>query len=189
MKLYSFKDDYSEGCHSSILAMLQKTNLEQQIGYGDDEYSIKAKEFIQQKIGDTDIDIYFTSGGTQANLIVISSILRPHESVISAATGHINVHEAGAIEATGHKVSTIVSSDGKIKVKDIDYIDIDPFGSPNPFLDSAIANKKYVYLAITSTDTSGLAGSYKNACLRKYWALPLHTPKTRVCVGSKRHFP
>ena len=119
MKLYNFKDDYSEGCHSSILDMLQKTNLEQQCGYGDDDYSLKAKEFIKQKVANSNLDIYFISGGTQANLIVISSALRPHESVISACTGHINVHEAGAIEATGHKVNTITSSDGKIRVEDV----------------------------------------------------------------------
>jgi len=122
MELYSFRDDYSEGCHSSILDMLQKTNLEQQSGYGDDDYSCKAKEFIKKKVVDEHVDVYFTSGGTQANLIVISSALRPHESVISACTGHINGHEAGAIEATGHKINTIVSCDGKIRINDIQKV-------------------------------------------------------------------
>lgn len=113
MKKYSFKNDYSEGAHPSILNRLIETNLEQQIGYGLDEYCNEARELIQEKI-DKKVDIHFVSGGTQANLIVISSLLRPFESVIAAESGHIAVHETGAIEATGHKVNTIATNDGKL---------------------------------------------------------------------------
>ncbi len=116
---YSFKNDYSEGCHPEILEALMHTNLEPQEGYGEDIYTQKAKALIKDKIGNLNCDIYFVSGGTQANLIVISSILRPYESVISADSGHINIHEAGAIEAVGHKINSIKSDDGKLYVEDI----------------------------------------------------------------------
>ncbi len=117
--MYSFKNDYSEGCHPRILDALAKTNLEQQDGYGEDTYSTQAKEIIKNKIQYPDAKIYFVSGGTQANLIVIASMLRPYESVISAESGHINVHEAGAIESTGHKIHSIPNPDGKVTVDGI----------------------------------------------------------------------
>jgi len=119
---YSFKDDYSEGGHPNILKALSKTNLEQQNGYGDDDYSKEAKLLIKTELKNDNVDIHFVTGGTQANLIVISSILRPHESVICVNTGHINTHEAGSIEATGHKINSIESVDGKIKIEDIQSI-------------------------------------------------------------------
>lgn len=113
MYKYSFFNDYSEGAHPSILKALAEHNLEQQIGYGYDKFSQSAKKKIRSNLG-TDSDIYFISGGTQANLICLSSMLRPFESVIAAVTGHIVVHEAGAIEATGHKINTVETSDGKL---------------------------------------------------------------------------
>lgn len=120
--MYSFKNDYSEGCHPRILEKLLATNLGQQDGYGEDAYSSEAKECIKKKIENPNAEIHFVSGGTQANFIVIASALRPHESVICANTGHINVHEAGAVEATGHKMHAVESNDGKLKVEDIQAI-------------------------------------------------------------------
>ena len=122
MKIFSFKNDYSEGCHPKILDALVKANFDQQEGYGDDEYSLQARSLIRQHIGNLDADIHFVSGGTQANLIVAAAILRPHESIISAETGHVHVHEAGAIEATGHKINLIRSSDGKIRPDQIQAV-------------------------------------------------------------------
>ncbi len=122
MKKYSFKNDYSEGCHPNILEALIKTNLDQQNGYGYDEYSEEAKELIKREINDSNADIHFVSGGTQANLLVISSILRPHESVVSAETGHIFTNETGAIEGTGHKIHGIVTEDGKLKPEHIQSV-------------------------------------------------------------------
>jgi len=122
MNRYNLKNDYSEGCHPNILQELAKTNLEQQNGYGDDDYSLQAKKLIKEKIKNQNVDIHFVTGGTQANLIVISSILKPHESVISADSGHINVHEAGSIEATGHKINTVLSSNGKITTEQIQAV-------------------------------------------------------------------
>lgn len=113
---YSFRDDYSEGCHPNILHALEETALIQQIGYGNDDYSTEAKAAIAKLMPGHDADIHFVSGGTQANLVVIAAALKPYQSVISARTGHINGHEAGAIEATGHRVEIIDTANGKITV-------------------------------------------------------------------------
>lgn len=119
---FSFKNDYSEGCHPQILQALADTNLHQQNGYGLDEYSLGAEKLIQDKIDNSDAKVHFVSGGTQANLIVISAFLRPHESVVSPATGHIFTNESGAIEATGHKVHAVETENGKITKEDIQKI-------------------------------------------------------------------
>ncbi|WHF50922.1 aminotransferase class I/II-fold pyridoxal phosphate-dependent enzyme [Chryseobacterium gotjawalense] len=116
---YSFKNDYAEGAHPSVLEALVRSNLTQQNGYGLDEFSVNAERIIQQKMKNPKAKVFLVSGGTQANLIVISAFLRPHESVVSAATGHIFTNESGAIEATGHKVHGIENTDGKIRPADI----------------------------------------------------------------------
>ena len=113
-----FECDYAEGAHDRILKKLVETNYAQTAGYGDDEYTDKAKKHIKKLCGD-DVDVHFMVGGTQTNLTVISSILRPHQGVISAETGHINIHETGAIESTGHKVITIATDDGKISASQV----------------------------------------------------------------------
>jgi len=120
--LYNLKNDYSEGAHPNILNKLLEINLVQQLGYGEDEYSNQAKELLKQKIGNTDAEIYFVSGGTLANLLVISSLLQLHEAVISAKTGHIYTHETGAIEATGHRIITVDTKDGKLKPSDLEKV-------------------------------------------------------------------
>ena len=119
MKKYSFKNDYSEGCHPSILTALSQSNLEQYNGYGEDAYSLQAVDLIKKKIKNPDAGVYFVSGGTQANLLVIGAVLRPYESVIAASTAHILIHEAGAIEATGHKIEAVPTLDGKLYPEDI----------------------------------------------------------------------
>lgn len=116
---YSFLNDYSEGAHPSILKKLSQTNLEQHIPYGQDVYSEKAKLLIKEAINSPQAEVFFVSGGTQANLTVIGASLKSHEAVISAKTGHIDFHEAGAIEATGHKIITIDKKDGKLTKEDI----------------------------------------------------------------------
>lgn len=120
VKMISFKNDYSEGAHPKILEKLIETNMIQSEGYGYDEFTQKAYEVINEKLGVKNKKIRFLVGGTQTNLTVISHILKPYESVISADEGHINTHETGAIEATGHKVEVIVSRDGKITGKQIE---------------------------------------------------------------------
>ena len=117
--MYSFKNDYSEGAHPRILETLLRTNLEQSEGYGKDTYCEQAEKLIKDKLNNQEVDVHFISGGTQTNLIAISSFLRPYEAVISANTGHIYVNEAGSIEATGHKVIPIDVDDGKLRKEDI----------------------------------------------------------------------
>lgn len=117
--IYRFTNDYSEGAHINILNALVESNLNQEIGYGNDSFCEEAKKLIKAKIKNENADIHFVSGGTQANLIIISSVLRPHEAIIAASTGHINVHETGAIEATGHKICTVETEDGKLSVEHI----------------------------------------------------------------------
>ncbi len=112
--MISFVNDYSEGAHSEVLELLLKSNLEQNNGYGLDMHSDRAKEYMKKHLNKEKVDIHFISGGTQTNLLVISSFLRPHQCVIAADTGHINVHETGAIEATGHKVLAMPCEHGKL---------------------------------------------------------------------------
>ncbi|MBK1896769.1 threonine aldolase family protein [Chryseobacterium paridis] len=116
---FSFKNDYSEGCHPNILQALLQSNLDQEAGYGEDRFCLQAKQLIKEKMNRKDSEIYFVSGGTQANLIVISSILKPYQAAISASTGHVLNNETGAIEATGHKVLSVETEDGKLRPSDI----------------------------------------------------------------------
>ena len=120
--MIGFNNDYSEGAHPSILEYMMKVNLEQNPGYGEDPHSSRAKKLIREQLGRSDVDIHFIPGGTQTNLLVISSFLRPHQCVIAADTGHVNVHETGAIEATGHKVVTVTGKDGKLSPADINAV-------------------------------------------------------------------
>jgi len=109
-----FNNDYSEGCHPKVLEALTRTNLEQTFGYSEDEYCAAAADKIRKIIGREDAAVHFLVGGTQSNLIVISAALRPHQAALCPVGGHINTHETGAIEATGHKVMTVPSDDGKL---------------------------------------------------------------------------
>ena len=109
-----FNCDYQEGAHPQIMQALLETNMEQTIGYGEDAYCKAAKEKIKEVCNCPHAEVHFLVGGTQANLTVISSILRPHQAVLCVKEGHINVHETGAIEACGHKVMALEGKDGKI---------------------------------------------------------------------------
>ena len=109
-----FQCDYAEGAHPAILEKLVETNFDQTVGYGLDPYCDSARAKIKAACNAPDADVHFLVGGTQANFTVISSVLRPHQGAVSANTGHINVHETGAIEATGHKVLPLYSENGKI---------------------------------------------------------------------------
>ena len=116
--MISFRNDYGEGAHESILEALAKNNRIAMIGYGEDEISAEAKALISKAIG-RDCEVHFLVGGTQTNSTVIASLLRPHEGVVSAETGHIAQHESGAVEASGHKVLTLPTSDGKLKADEV----------------------------------------------------------------------
>ena len=118
--MLSFINDYCEGACEPILRRLIETNFEKTPGYGEDEYTISAKTKIRAACGTPDADVYFLVGGTQTNRVVISSMLAPFEGVIAPETGHINVHEAGAIEDSGHKVLPLPQKNGKITSSQID---------------------------------------------------------------------
>ena len=115
-----FECDYAEGCHPSILAALAATNDEQTAGYGEDPHCDRARAMIRAACAAPEADVHFLVGGTQANTTVIAAALRPHQGVLCAATGHINCHETGAIESTGHKVLPLPSEDGKITAAQVE---------------------------------------------------------------------
>ena len=114
-----FHNDYSEGCHPKVLEKLIATNLEQTPGYGEDVYCAEAAHMIRKLCGSDDLAVHFLVGGTQANLTVIAAALRPHQAALGPVSAHINVHETGAVEATGHKGLGVPSMDGKITAQQV----------------------------------------------------------------------
>ncbi len=118
--MIQFQCDYNEGAHPLIIKRLTETNMEQTVGYGEDPHCEKARRLIKQACQSDNADVHFLVGGTQANTTVIAHILRPYQGVLAATSGHINVHETGAIESTGHKVLAIPTEDGKLTAKQID---------------------------------------------------------------------
>lgn len=119
MYKHRFFDDYSEGAHPRVLELLAASNLDQEPGYGGDTLSVRAVQLIREATGNPAAAVHFVSGGTQANLIALASLLRPHESVIAADTAHIHVHETGAVEATGHKINLVAGRDGKLSSEQV----------------------------------------------------------------------
>ncbi len=118
--MISFENDYSTGAHPRVLEALAATNLEPAPGYGTDRFCASAAERIRAACADDTADVFFLVGGTQTNAVVISSLLAGYEGVIAADTGHIAVHEAGAIEATGHKVIALPEHDGKLQAAEVE---------------------------------------------------------------------
>ena len=119
MNKLMFSSDYMEGAHPRIIEKLMEINFDKNFGYGTDVYCQSAKEKIRKACNCKDAEVYFLVGGTQANKVVISSFLQNYEGVISADSGHIAVHEAGAIENSGHKVLTIKNQNGKLLAEDV----------------------------------------------------------------------
>ena len=146
--MFNFKNDYNYLCHENILLALQKYSSEANEVYGLDSHTENAKELIKKHLTNKNVDIHFFVGGTLLNKTVISHTLRPYEAVISPATGHINVHETGAIEATGHKVISIPSHDGKINISDIKKC-------INSHVDEHMVLPKMVYIS-ESTETGSV---------------------------------
>lgn len=112
--MYYFQNDYSEGAHPRILEALAQTNQDQEEGYGLDRHTRNAVAMIRERVGDPYAGVHLIPGGTQTNLIAISAFLRPHEACVAARTSHVATHETGAIEATGHKLLTMETRDGKL---------------------------------------------------------------------------
>lgn len=117
--MIQFQCDYNEGAHPRILERMMQTNYEQTVGYGEDHYCDMARKLICKACGRPDADVHFLVGGTQANATVISSVLRPHQGVLCVRSGHINVHETGAIEHSGHKVLALDGTDGLLSAESV----------------------------------------------------------------------
>lgn len=139
-----FNCDYTEGAHPSILERLAETNMEQTIGYGMDEHCKHAAELIKTACKAEDAEVHFLVGGTQTNVTVIDAALKPYQGVICASSGHINVHETGAVEACGHKCITIPSEDGKIYVPEIRTLLEDHYANGG---DEHMVQPKMVYIS------------------------------------------
>lgn len=119
MEKLLFLSDYCEGAHPQIIDALASTNMVQTPGYGEDVYCARARELVREACGRPDADVHFLVGGTQTNVTFIASVLRPHQGVLCAHSGHINVHETGAVEHSGHKVLGLPHRDGKISAAQI----------------------------------------------------------------------
>lgn len=147
--MFLFRNDYSVGAHPAVLQALAATNLEGNIGYGGDPYCGKAADLIRQLCQAPQADVQFLIGGTQTNFTAIAAFLRPWEGVICASTGHINGHEAGAVEATGHKLFQVpVGADGKLSGKDMDPV-LEMTADPH------MAKPALVYIS-DATETGGV---------------------------------
>lgn len=120
--MISFKNDYSRGAHPRVLEKLLSANTQSFTGYGEDEVCAAAQRRMRALIQDEQAALHLVAGGTQANLLVIASILKPHQGVIAAQSAHIHVHETGAIEATGHKVLALPSPDGKLRPEQVENL-------------------------------------------------------------------
>lgn len=117
-----FNCDYHEGAHPAIMERIMATNMEQTVGYGEDPHCANARALIKKAVGDDNADVHFLVGGTQTNTTIIAAALRPYQGVVTAVSGHINCHETGAIESTGHKVIGLPSENGKLSAAQIhDY--------------------------------------------------------------------
>lgn len=130
-QMIHFECDYTQGAHPKIIEMLVETNMEQTTGYGEDEHCERARQMILEKCKNKDAYVQFLVGGTQANTTIIAAALRPWQGVISADTGHINVHETGAIEATGHKVIALANTNGKITAEQVEACCREHFSAGN----------------------------------------------------------
>ena len=140
--MYSFANDYSEGACPEVLEALVSTNYNQTPGYGLDVYCETASDLLKDIIGNNDIDVHFVTGGTPANVLAMC-LLKPYEAVISVDSGHINVHETGAIEASGHKIIPVKGKDGKITVEEIKEV-------VNAHIDEHMVKPKMVFISNAS---------------------------------------
>lgn len=173
-----FVNDYNDLCHEKILEKLNTINKKGNLGYGYDDYTKKAKELIKRDLEKQDVEIEFLAGGTIANIIAVTANLFPYEGIIAANSGHINAHEAGSIEATGKKIETIYSKDGKIYADELELF-LDKFSEEHT------VSPKIVY--ISQTTEMGTVYTYdeiKNiydVCLE--YGIYLYIDGARMAVG------
>ena len=186
--MISFRNDYSEGAHPKVLAALEKNNLVTTCGYGMDDFCAEARGIVRARFSCPQADVHFMVGGTIANTTVIAAALRPWEGVIAADTGHINVHETGAIEASGHKVCAIETPDGKLTpalVREVMRRHCDG-------QDEHMVLPRMVYISdateLGTIYTKSELSALHDVC-REYWAVSVpgrRTPARRAGRGGKR---
>lgn len=179
-----FNCDYNEGGHPAILESLLKTNLEQTPGYGEDVHCEHARELIRKACRADSAGVHFLVGGTQVNFTVIRSALRAHQGVISPVTGHINVHETGAVEATGHKVLTVpCGPEGKLCAEQVDNLCAEHYDEAVPT--EHMVQPKMVYIS-QPTENGALYGKSELTALRNVcdkWGLYLFADGARMGYG------
>lgn len=180
--MISFESDYICGCHPKILERLAETNLIPQPGYGYDEYTESAKKKIREACGCPDAGVYFLVGGTQTNQVVIDSLLKSFEGVVSVQTGHIAAHEAGAIEHSGHKVITLPSHDGKMDASELKEL-LKGFYADDNFEHMVFPGMVYItYATETGTIYSKTEmDSIHSVC--KEYNIPLYVDGARLSYG------
>lgn len=181
MKIH-FETDYMAGTHPEILQRLIETNLEETEGYGSDEYTKRAENLIKKACGKEDARVHFLVGGTQTNSTVIDGLLARHEGVLTAESGHINVHESGAIESCGHKVLTLPQEEGKIKAEDIEKY-ISNFYADDTYLHMVAPGMVYIsfpteYGAVYSKKE---LQNIQSVCRK--WEIPLYIDGARLGYG------
>lgn len=184
--MLSFESDYNNGAHQEILEALIKTNGEKTPGYGTDEYCESAKAKIAKACGREDVRVEFLVGGTQTNSIIISTMLCDHEGVVAATTGHVNCHEAGAIEYSGHKVSELPQYLGKLHADDVDRYITDFYNDDNHehmvFPGMVYISHPTEYGTLYSKEE---LTELSNVCRK--WSIPLFLDGARLAYGLASH--
>ena len=182
--MYCFNNDYSEGAHPRILEAIKNASSDQHTGYSLDSHTEHAKALIKQAVHREDVDIHMLVGGTQTNMLVISAALRPHQAVIAAETGHINVHETGAVEATGHKVLSVPCTvEGKLTAAQVDRLCTEHYSESVPT--EHMVQPKMVYIS-QPTENGALYSREELAALHdacKKWDLYLFADGARMGYG------
>ena len=177
-----FECDYTTGAHPKILEALVNTNAEGCPGYGVDLHCEHAREMLRELCQAPEAGVHFLVGGTQANTTVIAAALRPHQGVVCAETGHINVHETGAIEATGHKVLALPAAEGKITARQIDQYCQDHFDN-EAWEHMVQPGMVYLSLPTERGTVYALAELEEIAAVCRRWRLPLFVDGARLACG------
>ncbi len=179
-----FNCDYTEGCHPKILEAMTATNLDQTVGYGEDEHCEHARALIREACQSPMAGVHFLVGGTQTNFTVIRAALRPHQGAISPATGHINVHETGAVEATGHKVLPVpCGPEGKLSAAQVEAVCAEHYAETTPY--GHTVQPKMVYISHPTENgalyTKAELDSLRSVCDK--WHLYLFCDGARMGYG------
>lgn len=179
-----FDSDYMAGAHPEILEALVRTNLEHTAGYGNDPYTAEAKALIRKAVGVEDAQVFFLVGGTQTNATVIDGILARHEGVIAADSGHIAVHESGAIEASGHKVLTLPHHEGKLRAEEVERY-IEDFYADETYPHMVAPGMVYISQPTEYGTIYSLAELEALGAVCRKHAIPLYIDGARLGYGLK----